>query len=248
VEKTVFAGLGLLVSVSLAHADIYRYVDDDGVECYTDSRTTAKAVVYLKESKKKKRLMEAPEKSRALATGPKDSPPSQPSHLPDGSETTTLAIPLSGRITSRVGLRHDPIDGLIRNHQGIDIATPEGTPIRPIAPGIVSYSGYRQGYGKTIIIEHLDGMVSIYAHHSVNLVTEGAKVTTSTVIALSGSTGRSTGPHLHFEAWQGGDNITASIIGSCYGNESYGPGITVANDGIRRFLKTDGTLVLTNLP
>lgn len=111
----------------------------------------------------------------------------------------TLSLPVNGEITSKFGLRIDPIDGKKRHHNGIDIAAPEGTNINPVLPGKVIYSGYSKGYGNCVIVEHEDGIQTIYAHNSKNLVKVGDTVSKETVIALSGSTGRTTGPHLHFE-------------------------------------------------
>ena len=111
-----------------------------------------------------------------------------------------------------MGLRHDPIDGIVRDHKGVDIATPEGTPVKPVLPGTVIFSGYRPGYGNTVIVAHDGGMTTLYAHNSTNLKAEGDPVDRGSTIAFSGSTGRTTGPHLHFEAWQDGVNITMTFI------------------------------------
>jgi len=110
-----------------------------------------------------------------------------------------ISLPVKGVITSQFGLRLDPIDGKRRHHNGIDIAVPEGTPVRPVLSGKVIYSGYSKGYGNFVIVEHEDGIQTLYAHNSKNLVKVGDIVTPETFIALSGSTGRTTGPHLHFE-------------------------------------------------
>lgn len=110
-----------------------------------------------------------------------------------------LSLPVEGKITSGYGLRHDPIDGKPRHHNGIDIAVPERTSITPAAAGRVVYSGFSPGYGNCVIIAHDNGLTSLYGHNSVNLVKTGDVVDKTMVIALSGSTGRSTGPHLHFE-------------------------------------------------
>lgn len=115
-----------------------------------------------------------------------------------------LSLPVSGKITSSFGLRIDPIDGKLRHHNGIDIAVPEGTPVKPVLSGKVVYSGYKGGYGNCVIVEHENGVQTIYAHNSKNLVKTGDTVTSETVIALSGSTGRTTGPHLHFEVRKSG--------------------------------------------
>lgn len=110
-----------------------------------------------------------------------------------------LKLPVSGTISSRYGLRRDPINGGLRQHNGVDIAVPEGTPVRPAAPGKVVFSGYSEGYGNCVIVEHDGGVTSVYGHNSANMVKEGDIVDKTSVIALSGSTGRSTGPHVHFE-------------------------------------------------
>ncbi|ACI20825.1 M23 family metallopeptidase [Thermodesulfovibrio yellowstonii] len=118
-----------------------------------------------------------------------------------------ISLPASGKITSPFGLRTDPIDGKLRHHNGIDIAVPEGTEIKPALSGKVVYSGYSNGYGNCVIVEHENGIQTIYAHNSKNLVKVGDTVTADTVIALSGSTGRTTGPHLHFEVRKDGKPV-----------------------------------------
>lgn len=115
-----------------------------------------------------------------------------------------LRLPAVGKVTSRYGLRHDPIDGRLRQHSGIDIAMPEGTPVPSAAPGRVVFSGFSSGYGNCVIIEHENGLTTLYAHNSLNLVNTGDVVDKNTVLALSGSSGRSTGPHLHFEVRKDG--------------------------------------------
>jgi lipoprotein NlpD len=84
-------------------------------------------------------------------------------------------------------------------HDGLDIAAPEGTPIRAIEAGEVIYSDQLRGYGNMVIIRHADGIVSVYAHNQNNLAREGQRVMRGEVVATVGSTGRVTGPHLHFE-------------------------------------------------
>ncbi|MBI3592378.1 MAG: M23 family metallopeptidase [Nitrospirae bacterium] len=122
-----------------------------------------------------------------------------------------LKLPLTGKITSDYGLRHDPIDGKLRHHNGIDIAAPEGTPVEPVASGRVVFSGFSEGYGNYVIMEHENGLTSLYAHNSVNYVKTGDVVDKGKIIALSGSTGRSTGPHLHFELRK--DGVSVGLIG-----------------------------------
>lgn len=104
--------------------------------------------------------------------------------------------PLQGRLTSPYGLRGE------RMHQGIDIAAPTGSAIQAAASGKVIYAGWIQGYGLTVILEH-DGYRTLYAHASKLEVTQGQRVQQGSIIAKVGSTGRSTGPHLHFEIQRG---------------------------------------------
>jgi len=105
-----------------------------------------------------------------------------------------------GRLTSGPGMRLDPFgSGRMVYHSGWDIAVPEGTPIRPTQAGRVYYAGPYKGYGNLVAIIHGKGVVTLYGHTSKILVSPGDEVTTDTVIALSGNTGRSTGPHLHYE-------------------------------------------------
>jgi murein DD-endopeptidase MepM/ murein hydrolase activator NlpD len=115
-------------------------------------------------------------------------------YLPGGSMQFTGYIwPAQGILTSGYGWRWG------RMHQGIDIAAPTGTPIMAAAPGVISFAGWNSGYGYTVEIKHPDRSLTLYAHNSQILVQEGQAVTQGELIAKMGSTGRSTGPHLHFE-------------------------------------------------
>lgn len=116
-----------------------------------------------------------------------------------GSQKDLRILGGEGMISSYFGMRRHPIYGDKRFHHGIDIAASEGTAIYPIRPGRVIFSGEMGGYGNVVIIEHSDGYTTKYAHNRVNLVKTGDYVDTNTVIAQVGSTGISTGPHLHFE-------------------------------------------------
>lgn len=108
-------------------------------------------------------------------------------------------------ITSEFGNRRDPITGERRGHTGMDLAVPTGTPIRAALPGTVTVSTYNQGgYGYYVMIDHGGGLVTLYGHCSRLLAQVGKAVQAGDVIALSGSTGRSTGPHLHFEVRMNG--------------------------------------------
>lgn len=112
----------------------------------------------------------------------------------------TQETPADGRIWPVMGVINSPFGSRGQGfHDGIDIAAPEGTPIHAIEGGEVVYSDQLRGYGNIVIIRHGDGMISVYAHNQVNLVREGQPVERGEVIAKVGSTGRVTGPHLHFE-------------------------------------------------
>jgi lipoprotein NlpD len=108
-----------------------------------------------------------------------------------------LIWPLKGTVYSRYGPRG------AEHHDGIDIAAPEGTPIRAAADGRVVFAGEQAGYGSIVILRHAGGFVTVYAHASALLVEEGAQVRAGDAIARVGQTGRTSGPHLHFEVRDG---------------------------------------------
>ncbi|MGD8874197.1 MAG: peptidoglycan DD-metalloendopeptidase family protein [Gammaproteobacteria bacterium] len=104
-----------------------------------------------------------------------------------------------GLLSSKYGKRIDPFSGKQEQHRGIDIAGKEGTSIMAVADGIVTWSGKRAGYGNLVEINHGKGYVTRYGHNKQPLVAAGDTVKKGQVIALMGSTGRSTGPHVHIE-------------------------------------------------
>lgn len=108
-----------------------------------------------------------------------------------------LAWPLQGVLYGRYGVRSG------RRHDGIDLAAPEGTPIGAAAAGTVIYAGEQSGYGSIVILRHADGLVTLYAHCSELLVEEGQEVRRGEPVARVGQTGRTSGPHLHFEVREG---------------------------------------------
>ncbi|MDG2991135.1 peptidoglycan DD-metalloendopeptidase family protein [Candidatus Synechococcus calcipolaris G9] len=116
-----------------------------------------------------------------------------------------LSYPINAPITSNFGWRTHPILGTRRLHNGTDFGADTGTPIRAADAGTVILSGWSGGYGNTVIINHGGGMTTLYAHASRLLVQEGQTVQQGQVIAEVGSTGLSTGPHLHFEVRINGD-------------------------------------------
>lgn len=107
--------------------------------------------------------------------------------------------PIEGRVTSSFGERQDPINGEGAFHPGIDIAAPYGTPVRAAADGDVLSAGFGTGYGREIQIDHGHDVSTVYAHLSSVAVVAGEHVTRGQVIGYVGQSGRSTGPHLHYE-------------------------------------------------
>ncbi len=118
-----------------------------------------------------------------------------------------LQPPVNGYITSEYGMRQHPISKQEDFHSGIDIGVPIGTPITPVKSGQVTFTGEQSGYGQVVEIDHNDGTRSLYGHLSDLMVEKGDMIEANDVIALSGDTGRSTGPHLHLEIHQDGRTI-----------------------------------------
>ena len=110
-------------------------------------------------------------------------------------------------MASGYGWRIDPVYQIRRFHEGMDFSAPVGTDIFATGNGTVTYSGWRQGYGETIVIDHGFNYETLYAHCSKRLVRVGQKVKRGDVIALVGNTGKSTGPHVHYEVHYGGRPI-----------------------------------------
>ena len=108
-------------------------------------------------------------------------------------------VPGYSRISSPYGYRLHPVLNIQKMHTGIDIPAPNGTPAVAIDNGTIIYAGVQGTYGNTVMIQHDDGKVSLYAHNSKLLVSVGQRVQKGQVVSKIGSTGRSTGPHLHFE-------------------------------------------------
>jgi murein DD-endopeptidase MepM/ murein hydrolase activator NlpD len=122
-------------------------------------------------------------------------------HAVGVASTTTgdRVWPVDGPVSSGFGGRVHPMTGSARMHAGLDLAVPAGTPVRAAAAGRVVHDGAMGGYGLTVDVAHGHGTVTRYAHQSRVLVTVGQSVAAGQVIGLAGSTGASTGPHLHFE-------------------------------------------------
>lgn len=117
---------------------------------------------------------------------------------------TPSMMPITGYFSSTFGYRRHPISGAYVLHAGVDIAADSGTPVRAPADGVVLFSGYKEGYGKALVVDHGYGIRTIFGHASKLFVTQGQKLKRGEKIAEVGSTGRSTGPHLHFEIRKNG--------------------------------------------
>lgn len=128
------------------------------------------------------------------------------------SDEGALPIREGGRVSSAFGYRKDPFTGEAKFHHGVDIAAAEGTEVYPAKGGEVTFSGYQKGYGNLVVVDHGDGIVTKYAHNRANRVATGDRVGADTVIAEVGSTGRSTGPHLHFEVQYEGQKVPPQAI------------------------------------
>lgn len=247
--------LVIAVFASALYADIYRFVTIDGVETFTDAPLNKDAQVVIKENLK---TIRKGNYRGAAKREVRKSPPSLKeivektvqAHITPGANNEYLEpmFPVTGVISSGVGVRIDPIDGVWRHHNGIDIAVPTGTPVKSVANGTVVYAGFRSGYGWTVLVEHDNGMITLYGHNSQIIIEAGKSVKRGDTIALAGSTGRSTGPHVHFEAWQSGSNITPAFMP--------GSGVKIASTtssprtrvSFRREILADGSLLITNIP
>ncbi len=108
-------------------------------------------------------------------------------------------VPARGLVTSPFGMRNHPIQKVNKIHEGVDISSSKGDPIFAAASGVVEFAGYSNGYGYNVKLDHSNGFRTIYGHSSQLLVKKGDLVSKGQKIALVGSTGNSTGPHLHFE-------------------------------------------------
>ncbi|KQM21837.1 M23 family metallopeptidase [Novosphingobium sp. Leaf2] len=121
--------------------------------------------------------------------------------------SVALGMPVAGHITSTYGPRRHPILGFVRMHAGIDFGAAYGSPIYAVADGIVTFAGRHGGHGNYVRLQHAGGLGTGYGHMSRIAVADGTQVRAGQVIGFVGSTGLSTGPHLHFEAYRGGHTI-----------------------------------------
>jgi murein DD-endopeptidase MepM/ murein hydrolase activator NlpD len=251
-----FCLVSLLGIPSTGQADIYRFVTIDGIESFTDAPLLKEAKVLIKDTAKSSRKGSA--KALSKESIRKSAPSLQeiiektvqaqlPRQTSRQSSPETI-LPVGGRITSGVGMRIDPLDGSWRQHNGIDIAVPEGTPVKAVSDGTVLYADLRSGYGWTVLLEHDSGMITLYAHNSRINVAVGQSIKKNDTISLAGNTGRSTGPHVHFEAWQAGTNVTPAFMPNSDVKLAALPGYHRTRASFHKVVLADGSLLITNLP
>lgn len=125
---------------------------------------------------------------------------------------TPIGFPAPGRISSSYGYREHPMYGDEKFHSGLDISVPLQTPVKATADGIVSFAGWTPGGGNTVVVEHGHGFSTAYAHNKKLLVKIGQRVSRGESLALSGSTGVSTGPHVHYEVWKNGRHVNPNTF------------------------------------
>lgn len=125
-------------------------------------------------------------------------------NLTDAARSIPFERPTQARTTSGFGVRFDPFNGRPAVHQGQDFAAPLNTPIHATAPGVVAFAGVRSGYGNTIEIDHGRGFKTRFAHLNTVAVEAGQRIALGQRIGAMGTTGRSTGVHLHYEVWMDG--------------------------------------------
>jgi murein DD-endopeptidase MepM/ murein hydrolase activator NlpD len=156
---------------------------------------------------------------------PAATPDSQPSSLPtalfppgpdaeknDDQEVPDFRMPVHAHLSSAFGIRKDPFTHENRFHRGVDLAAPSGMAVRAACAGRVVFSGYQKGYGNTVVVQHPGGFETRYAHLGTLEVKTGDALQLEQVLGTVGSTGRSTGPHLHFEVSRHGIKLDPAAL------------------------------------
>ena len=142
----------------------------------------------------------------SVGTSP-TAPPSGGSSGSGSTSSTGFIRPVGGYISSPYGYRVHPISGVSKLHGGIDFAVGSGTPIKAIASGVVKTAGWHNAFGNMVIVDHQNGFTSLYAHASSLNVRAGQTISQGQVVSFVGSTGYSTGPHLHLEMTYNGSRV-----------------------------------------
>jgi len=157
-------------------------------------------------------LSDKAEKNRSSSGADSASLPVSSIQILDEQISALLPGEETAQISSGYGPRPDPFTGQKSFHHGLDIQAPQGSDIHPVLQGTVVFSGEQEGYGNVVVIDHGNGFVSKYAHNQTNFVHEGQHVDTGSVIAQVGSSGRSTGPHVHFEVAFKGQRVDPNAL------------------------------------
>lgn len=200
IKQDVQEGVDLQLGIIEVYENINSASDVENAKSILNEYKVAKTVEY--QEKKAEEERKAKEEAERIAKASRiknfaSAASSTVTSVPTGSlNGLALAVPVNGSISSRFGSRSGSRSSV---HTGLDISTSLGTGIRPIAPGIVTYAAYKGSYGNLIIIDHGNGVQSYYAHCNSLYVSSGQTVDTNTTIGAVGSTGNSTGPHLHLE-------------------------------------------------
>lgn len=179
----------------------------DELNSYADEISSQIRALQAKEEAARKAREAAAEKTSQTNTGRSGGGTSTPNRNTPTGGRFTWPVPSSSRLTSSFGYRIHPIFGTSKMHTGIDISAPSGTPIVSASAGTVIQTGWMGGYGLTVMVDHGGGIVTLYAHNSAVTVSTGQQVSAGQTISLMGSTGNSTGPHLHFEVRQNGNYV-----------------------------------------
>lgn len=139
-------------------------------------------------------------------------PQSEESYPNFGSDIPDFLLPVQAPISSDFGLRQDPFLRQLKFHKGVDLAAPAGTKVRAALGGTVVFAGYEKGYGNNVLIQHSGGLQTRYAHLRSLNVRPGDVISTLEELGVVGDTGRSTGPHLHFEVIRQGETIDPRAV------------------------------------
>jgi len=195
------------VSVISARTDEARSVRDQlaaNRDTLVDARRLRRSAVASSRASREEYLAEVESlaaQSASLAAAIRDSQAGSGSSGTGAPSAAGLIWPVDGVVVSGFGMRWG------RMHEGIDIAASSGTPIRAAAAGVVIHSGWLGGYGNLVVVDHGNGLATAYAHASVILVGVGQQVSQGETVSLVGSTGNSSGPHLHFEVRVNGEAV-----------------------------------------
>jgi murein DD-endopeptidase MepM/ murein hydrolase activator NlpD len=151
-----------------------------------------------------------PDPARTLKTPSLPSPDSSGKASAQQPEITDFQLPVRAPISSGFGMRKDPFSRQSSFHKGLDLAAPEGMKVVPALPGTVISAGYENGYGNTVLVQHSGGLQTRYGHLGTICVSVGDTLASDNVLGTVGSTGRSTGVHLHFEVIRDGMPVNPS--------------------------------------